>query len=87
MEKIFYNVEDVMTMLIINHYAHLPTDERLTFIKGINNILPYVADDENFIAHIKFSIKQNMCRTIDFDCWVHDYMASSESDFILTPEG
>ena len=72
---------------IINHYAHLSVDDRLTFIKGINNILPYVADDENFISHIKFSLKQNMCRTMDFDCWVHDYMSSCSSECILSDEG
>ena len=72
---------------IINRYAHLSTDDRLTFIKGINNILPYVADNENFISNIKFSLKQNMCQSIDFDCWVHDYMAFSKTDCILTDEG
>lgn len=72
---------------IINHYAHLSTNDRLEFIKGINTVLPYVADSENFISHIKFSVKQNMCSTIDFDCWVHDYMASVSSECILTDEG
>lgn len=72
---------------IINHYAHLSTDDRLIFIKGVNNVLPYVADNENFISHIKFSLKQNMCRTIDFDCWVHDYMSAGSSEYILTDEG
>ena len=72
---------------IINHYAHLSTDDRLTFIKGINDVLPHVEDNKNFIANIKFSLKQNMCKTIDFDCWVHDYMAVSKTDCILTDEG
>ena len=72
---------------IINHYAHLSADERLTFIKSINNILPYVADDENFMLHIKSSLKQNMCKTLDFDCWVHDYMSSCISECILSSEG
>lgn len=72
---------------IINHYAHLSMDDRLTFIKNVNDVLPYIADNENFISHIKFSIKQNMCRTIDFDCWVHDYMASSSCEYILSNEG
>lgn len=72
---------------IINHYAHLSTNDRLEFIKGIHTVLPYVADSENFISHIKFSVKQNMCSTIDFDCWVHDYMASVSSECILTDEG
>ena len=72
---------------IINHYAHLSMNERLTFIKGVNNVLPYVADNENFISHIKFSLKQNICKTIDFDCWVHDYMSADSSEYILTGEG
>ena len=72
---------------IINHYAHLSMNERLTFIKGVNNVLPYVADNENFISHIKFSLKQNICKTIDFDCWVHDYMSADSSEYILTDEG
>lgn len=72
---------------IINHYAHLSMDDRLTFIKNVNDVLPYIADNENFISHIKFSLKQNMCRTIDFDCWVHDYMASSSCEYILSNEG
>lgn len=72
---------------IINHYAHLSTNDRLAFIKGINTVLPHVADTENFVSHIKFCVKQNMCSTIDFDCWVHDYMAVSSSECILTDEG
>lgn len=72
---------------IINHYAHLSAEERLIFIKGVNNVLPYVADTENFISYIRFSLKQNMCRTIDFDCWVHDYMSSGSPECILTDEG
>ena len=72
---------------IINHYAHLSMDDRLTFIKNVNDVLPYIANNENFISHIKFSIKQNMCRTIDFDCWVHDYMAASSCEYILSDEG
>lgn len=72
---------------IINHYAHLSLDNRLTFIKNINNILPYVADSENFMAHIKFSLKENLCCTLDFDCWVHDFKTFSKADCILTDEG
>ena len=72
---------------IINHYAHLSTGDRLEFIKGINDVLPYVSNKENFMSHIKFSIKQNICHTIDFDCWVHDFMTFSKSDCILKEEG
>lgn len=72
---------------IINHYAHLSVDDRLTFVKGLNEVLPYVADRENFISNIKFSLKENLCRTLAFDCLVHDYMSTSGGDCILTDEG
>lgn len=72
---------------MINHYAHLSVEERLTFVKGMNEVLPYVADKENFIANIKFSLKENMCQTLAFDCWVHDYISMSGTDCILTDEG
>lgn len=72
---------------IIGFYAHLPEDERNTFIKGMNRILPYVANREAFMSHIKFSMKENRCRHLDFDCWVNDFMAASMDDCILTDEG
>lgn len=72
---------------IIGYYAHLSLDERLTFIKGMNAVLPYVADRELFMSKIKFSLKENRCRTLDFDCWVNDFMAMSDSDCILTEDG
>ena len=72
---------------IIGYFAHLSIDERLTFIKGMNAVLPYVGNRENFMSHIKFSMKENRCKTLDFDCWVNDFMAMSEADCILTDEG
>ncbi len=72
---------------IIGYFAHLSLDERLTFIKGMNAVLPYVGNRENFMSHIKFSMKENRCKTLDFDCWVNDFMAMSEADCILTDEG
>lgn len=72
---------------IIGQYAHLSPAERLTFIKGMNQVLPYVANRETFMAHIKFSLKDNLCKHLDFDCWINDYMAFSEHDSILTEEG
>ena len=72
---------------IINHYTHLSANERLAFIKSINNILPHVADDENFMLHIKSSLKHNTFKTLDFDCWVHDYMSPCISECILSDEG
>lgn len=72
---------------IIGNYAHISAEERLIFIKGMNSVLPYVKNREAFISHIKFSMKENLCRTIDFDCWVNDFMAVNESDCILSEEG
>lgn len=72
---------------IIGYFAHLSLDERLTFIKGMNEVLPFVANREVFMSHIKYSMKENRCRTLDFDCWVNDFMAMSEADSILTAEG
>ena len=72
---------------IIGYFAHLSVDDRLTFIKGMNTVLPYVGNRENFMSHLKFSVKENRCKTLDFDCWVNDFMAMSEADCILTNEG
>ena len=72
---------------VIGYYAHLPVDERRTFIKGMNRILPYVGNREAFMSHIKFSMKENRCRYLDFDCWVNDFMATDMGDCILTDEG
>lgn len=72
---------------IIGYFAHLSLDERLTFIKGMNAVLPYVGNRENLMSHLKFSMKENRCKTLDFDCWVNDFMAMSDADCILTDEG
>ena len=47
---------------IINNYAHLLYPDKRTFRKGINEVLPYIADRELFISHIKYSMKTDMCR-------------------------
>lgn len=72
---------------VINNYAHLSATEQLTFIKGMNKVLPYVKNKDVFISRIKFSMKQNLCKTIDFDCFTNDMMAFSDADCILTQEG
>lgn len=72
---------------IIGQYAHFSTDERLTFIKGMNLVLPYVVNREQFLSRIKFSLKDNLCQTLDFDCWVNDFMAVSREESILSDEG
>lgn len=50
-------------------------------------MLPYVANREQFISRIKFSLKDNLCKTLDFDCWVNDFMAVSKAETILSDEG
>ena len=41
----------------------------------------------NKITHIKFYMKENLCRQLDFDCWVNDFMAMSKDECILTDNG
>lgn len=53
----------------------------------MNQVLPYVANREQFISRIKFSLKDNLCKTLDFDCWVNDFMAVSKEETILSDEG
>lgn len=72
---------------VIGYYAHLSLDERLTFVKGMNTVLPHVGNRENLMSHLKFSMKENRCKTLDFDCWVNDFMAMSKADCILTDDG
>lgn len=72
---------------VINNFAHLSATDRIIFIKGMNEVLPYVGNRENFISYIKYSMKENLCRTIAFDCLVNDLMAFSEEECILSDEG
>ena len=72
---------------LIGQYVHFSADERLIFREGMNQVLPYVVNREQFISRIKFSLKDNLCRMLDFDCWVNDFMAVSKSDIILSDEG
>ena len=72
---------------VINHYTHISATDRLIFIKGMNEVLPYIANREKFIANIKFSMKENFCKDIAFDCWVNDLMAMDKNECILTEEG
>lgn len=53
----------------------------------MNEILPYVADKEKFISHIKVSMKENLCRSIALDCWIHDLTCMDDSSCILTQKG
>lgn len=53
----------------------------------MNKVLPYVKNKVAFIERIKYSMKENLCKTIDFDCYVNDFMASTECECVLTEEG
>ena len=72
---------------VINNFAHLSAVDRIIFITGINEVLPYVGNRENFISHIKYSMKDNLCQTIAFDCLVNDLMAYSTEECILSDDG
>ena len=72
---------------VIGNFAHLSASDRIIFIKGMNEVLPYIGNRENFISHIKYSMKDNLCKTLAFDCLVNDLMAFSESDCILSDDG
>lgn len=72
---------------VINNYAHLSASDKLMFIKGMNKVLPYVKNKDAFIERIKYSMKENLCKTIDFDCYVNDFMAVAECECVLTDEG
>lgn len=72
---------------VINHYAHLSDSDKLVFIKQMNKVLPYVKNKDAFIEKIKYSMKENLCKTLDFDCYVNDLMATDEGECVLTDEG
>ena len=69
---------------VINNYAHLSGADRLVFVRGMNEVLPYVNDRERFIAYIKFLMKANMCKNIALDCWMEDLMCMDNSPSLLT---
>lgn len=72
---------------IIGRYAHMSKEERKTFIVGMNTVLPYVRNKETFMSKLKFSVKSNYCKNLDFDCCLNDIMATSDAETILTTEG
>lgn len=72
---------------VINNYSHLSTSDKLVFVRGMNMVLPYVKNKDAFIERIKYSMKENLCKTIDFDCYINDLMATSECESVLTDEG
>lgn len=72
---------------IINYFANLSSAERQIFKTGINEVLPYVKHRENFMSHIKYSMKTDLCENFAFDCLVNDLMAMTDADCILSDEG
>ncbi|WP_051931461.1 IS21 family transposase [Clostridium sp. KNHs214] len=72
---------------IIGQYAHMSKENRSTFIKGMNLVLPYVKNKEIFMSNLKFSVKNNWCKQLDYDCWINDFMAVCDAECILTDEG
>ena len=59
----------------------------MTFRKGINEVLPYIADRELFISHIKYSMKSDMCRNLAYDCVMKDCTHMDNSPSILRKDG
>lgn len=72
---------------IINNYAHLSDSDKRIFRKGINEVLPYIADREQFISHIKYFMKSDMCRNLAYDCVLEDCMRMDNSPSILSRDG
>ncbi len=72
---------------VINNYRHLSASDKLIFIKNMNKVLPYVKNKDAFIERIKYSMKENLCKTIDFDCYVNDFMATAKYECVLSDEG
>ena len=72
---------------IIGQYAHMSKENRNTFIKGMNLVLPYIRNKEIFMSNLKFSVKSNWCRQLDYDCFIHDFMATCDLECILTDKG
>lgn len=72
---------------VINNFAHLSATDKLIFIKGMNEVLPYVINRENFISYIKYSMKDNTCENLALDCWINDYCSIDKTMKILTDKG
>lgn len=85
--KIAYINQSDYGRWIINNYAHLSDTDKRTFRKGINEVLPYIADRELFISHIKYSMKSDICRNLAYDCVMEDCMHMDNSPSILRKDG
>jgi hypothetical protein len=72
---------------IIGQYSHMSRENRATFIKGMNAVLPFVKNKGIFMSYLKYSVKADWCKQLDYDCWMNDFMAVSDAECILTDEG
>ena len=72
---------------IVNNYAHLSDLNRQIFREGVNKVLPYIADKEQFISNIKYSMKADMCKRLDYHCLLEDSMRMDNSPNILSDKG
>ena len=72
---------------ITGQYAHMSDENRKTFINGMNEVLPYVGNKNSFMGRLKFSVKHNWCKTLDYDCLMNDFMATCKEECVLTDEG
>lgn len=72
---------------IVNNYAHLSEKDKKTFRKGMNDVLPYIGDREQFISHIKYSMKADLCKNLAYECLFEDSMRMDGSPDILSRDG
>lgn len=71
---------------IINYYSHMSKENQKTFIAGMREVLPFVADKDAFMSRLKYSVKKDCCKTLAFDCLIEDFMLAS-GNYILTDDG
>ena len=43
---------------IINYYSHMSKENQKTFITGMRDVLPFVADKYAFMSRLKYSVKK-----------------------------
>lgn len=71
---------------IINYYSHMSKENQKTFVTGMQEVLPFVADKDAFMSRLKYSVKKDCCKTLAYDCLIEDFMMAW-GNYILTDEG
>ena len=71
---------------IINYYSHMSKENQKTFITGMRDVLPFVADKDAFMSRLKYSVKKDCCKTLAFDCLIEEFLLAS-GNHILTDDG